>query len=86
MREAQNSFEKSNSLNNKDELSDCLLLLWSYKRVIVLYVCVFISCALLYSTQKKLEWSILGDISVTSLNQGETSYKVSNRENVTKEK
>ncbi|WP_279132453.1 hypothetical protein [Photobacterium phosphoreum] len=86
MREAQNSFEKSNSLNNKDELSDCLLLLWSYKSVIVLCICIFISCALLYSTQKKLEWSLLGDISVASLNQGETSYKVSNRENVSKEK
>ncbi len=78
MSEAQNGFDKSNSLNNKDELSDCLLLLWSYKRVILLCVCVFISCALLYSTQKKPEWSILGNISVTTLNQSEHSYEISN--------
>ncbi|WP_205068097.1 hypothetical protein, partial [Photobacterium phosphoreum] len=65
MNKAQISIKQSDSLN-KDELSDCLILLWSNKIVILLSVCFFVICALLYVAQKKTVWNINGVISVVA--------------------
>lgn len=73
MSNSQINIKQSESLN-KDELSDCLILLWSNKRIIFLSVCFFIICAFIYISQKKIIWNVNGLISVEISNDMNIDY------------
>lgn len=73
MSNSQINIKQSESLN-RDELSDCLILLWSNKRIIFLSACFFIICAFIYISQKKTIWNVNGLISVEISNDRNIDY------------
>jgi LPS O-antigen subunit length determinant protein (WzzB/FepE family) len=73
MSNSQINIKQSESLN-RDELSDCLILLWSNKKIIFLSACFFIICAFIYISQKKIIWNVNGLISVEISNDRNIDY------------